>query len=40
MAHLPFMASSMPESVCGIEWIDFEEDFVIKSLYKYHRLGL
>ena len=40
MAHLPFMGSSMLESACGTNWIEFEEDFVIKSLYKYERIGL
>ena len=25
----------MPDSCCGEEWLGYEEDFVIKSLYKY-----
>ena len=25
----------MPESICGEEWLGYEEDFVIKSLSKY-----
>jgi len=25
----------MAENACGVEWLGFEEDFVIKSLSKY-----
>ena len=30
----------MDEPATGTAWIDFEEDFVIKSLYKYGQLRL
>jgi hypothetical protein len=30
----------MADSCCGEEWLGFEEDFVIKSLYKYAMMRL
>ena len=30
----------MDEAATGTAWIDFEEDFVIKSLYKYSQMRL
>jgi hypothetical protein len=30
----------MADSCCGEEWLGFEEDFVIKSLYKFAMMRL
>jgi hypothetical protein len=40
MDRLYLKANVMDEAGTGTAWIDFEEDFVIKTLYKYDSMRL
>jgi hypothetical protein len=40
MGHLYLKAKGMDKGFCGGEWLNMDEDFVIKSLSKYATMRL